>query len=184
MLKRPSSRTRRHAGGVELNLIPILDALITLISFLMLSMSLLSIVSIESPFPTVSQEDVQKKLKDPNEKPLQLTISMNSKGLEIWSPFERIPTETVPNNAEGQPDTQILHEKLIEIKKKFPDESKIVLVPTAKTDYDSLIVLMDAIRILEKSDAPIFRRNSETGNDEAVKFLFPEVIFGNLLGDS
>jgi hypothetical protein len=43
---------------------------------------------------------------------------------------------------------------------------------------------MDAARGLEASDPPIFVKNATTGNDEALKTLFPNVIFGNLLGES
>lgn len=184
MLKRPSARTRRHSGQLELNLIPILDSLVTLISFLMLTMSVMNVVSIESPFPIVSQEDIEQKLKDPKDKPLQLTISMRESELEVWSPFGKVPSKSIPYKDGTKPDTTALHETLMAIKKQFPDENKVVIVPTAKTDYDSLIILMDAIRVLEKSDIPIFRKNPTTGIDEPVKVLFPEVVFGNLLGDT
>lgn len=185
MFSRPTSRTRRTKGAqIELNLVPILDSLVTLICFLMLTMSFLSIVSIESPFPTVSEEDLTRKLQDPKERPLQLTVSMRENELEVWSPFDRIQARKIPYKAEGQPDTQALHDTMIEIKQQFPNEYSVVIVPTAKTDYESLIVLMDAIRTLEKTDTPIYRRNPETGNDEPVTTLFPDVVFGNLLGES
>jgi biopolymer transport protein ExbD len=190
VLTRPSSRTRRGSGGqIELNLVPILDSLVTLISFLMLSMSFLNLVSIESPFPMVSPETLQRTIENPSERPLQLTVSLRESEIEVWSPFDKIEPRKIahlpdPLVPEGKPDTRTLHETLIEIKKRFPTENSVVLVPTANTDYDSLIVLMDAMRTLEKSDPPIFRPNPATGTDEALKTLFPEVVFGNLLGDA
>ena len=38
-------------------------------------------------------------------------------------------------------------------------------------------------RGIEPTDPPIFAKNAQTGLDEAVKTLFPDVIFGNLLGE-
>lgn len=181
MLSRPSARRKTDHKQIELNLVPILDSLVTLICFLMLTMSFFNVVSIESPFPQASPESVKEQLK---EKPLQLTISFGERDLEIWSPFNKIASKKIPYVEEAKPDTKALHEALVEIKKQFPKENKVVLVPTKKTDYDTLVTLMDAVRTLTPSDPPVYVPNPETRVDEVTKFLFPEVVFGNLLGES
>jgi len=157
-----------------------LDALVTLIGFLLFSMSFLALVSVETPMPQISQEDVQKKI---TEKPLQLTVSLREKETEIWSPFERIKSQTIPHNDEGMPDTAGIHAAMIEIKRQFIQENKVVFVPSAATSYDILISVMDALRVLEPTDPALFKPNEQTGIDEPVKALFPEVVFGNLLGE-
>lgn len=179
MLKRPTSRRRSTSEGIHLNLVPILDTMVTLIGFLLFTTAFLSIVSIESPFPQANPKDLEEKLK---EKPLQLTVSIRDEETEIWSPFERITPKKFPHTSPGQPDLKILHETLIEIKQKFPYESKVVLVPSGGINYDVLVAVMDKLRALETTDPPLFRKNLTTGVDESVKGLFPEVIFGNLLG--
>lgn len=181
MLKRPSSRRKSAREPIQLNLVPILDAMVVLIGFLLFTTSFLAIVSIESPFPTASPEQNREKIK---ERPLQLTLTLREKEAEIWSPFAKIKPTTIPDLAPGQPDINKIHETLVGIKQQFPAETKIVLVPARETDYDTLIQVMDGIRQMEKSDPPLFARNLQTGNDEPVKLLFPEVIFGNLLGDT
>ncbi len=181
MLKRPSSRRRSSPTEVQINLVPMLDALVTLIGFLLFSMSFLALVHIETPKPEVNPANVEQKLQ---EKPLQLTVSIREKDSEIWSPFDRIPTKVIPHTAEGLPDTRAIHEALIEVKRGFLNENKIVLVPAANTSYDILVAIMDSLRTLEPTDPPLFRQNPETGNEEPVKALFPEIVFGNLLGDS
>jgi biopolymer transport protein ExbD len=180
VLKNPTSRRRSSRENIELNLVPILDTMVCLIAFLLFTTSFLSIVAIESPFPMASTAENREKLK---EKPLQLTISLHEKDTEIWSPFARIAAVNVPNPTPGQPDIAKIHEALIGIKQKFPTETKIVLVPTKGTNYDTLITLMDGMRGMEKTDPPLFAKNPATGIDEPVKILFPEVIFGNLLGE-
>jgi biopolymer transport protein TolR len=179
-LNSPSSRRKGGSEGITLNLVPILDAMVTLIIFLLFTTSFLTITSIESPLPQASTAQNQEQLK---EKPLQLTLSIRDNESEIWSPFERIPKKVIPAVA-GQPDIKTIHDTLLEIKKQFPYETKIVLVPTAGTAYDTLISLMDAARIVDATDPPLFRQNLTTKIDEPVKQLFPDVIFGNLLGDS
>ena len=181
MFKRPSSRRKSKRSEIILNLVPVLDAMVTLISFLLFSMSFFIVVTIESPFPQASQKDVEQKLK---EKPLQLTVTLRENQAEVWSPFERIRPKTIPNTAEKLPDIKTIHETLVSVKQQFPLESKIVFVPFSSVNYDTMIAVMDSMRTLEPSDPPVFVKNSTTGIDESVKTLFPEVIFGNLLGDS
>ncbi|MBU6376627.1 MAG: biopolymer transporter ExbD [Bdellovibrionales bacterium] len=181
MLKRPSSRRRSTPTDVQINLVPMLDALVTLIGFLLFSMSFLSLVSIETPKPEVNPDLVDKKLQ---ERPLQLTVSIREKESEVWCPFERIQSKIIPHTTEGLPDTKAIHEALIEVKRSFLDETKVVLVPTASTSYDVLVAVMDSLRGLEPTDPPLFKPNSQTGIEEPVKVLFPEIVFGNLLGEN
>lgn len=181
MLKRPSLRRKTASAEVTINLVPMLDALVTLVSFLLYSMSFFAFVSIESPVPIASSRDMQEKLK---EKPLQLTVSIRDEEIEVWSPFKKIPSKKFQNLPDGQPDIKALHDSMIQIKQQFPNETKVIVVPNKGTNYDILVAVMDASRSLESTDTPIFLKNAQTGVDEQVKALFPEVIFGNLLGDT
>lgn len=181
MFRRPSIRRNGQKEQIELNLVPILDTMVTLIGFLLFTMAFVAFVSVESPVPLASSTENTKQL---NEKPLQLTLSIRKSESEIWSPFQRIPAQVIPHQNDGAPDTRRIHEALIEVKKKFPEENKIVLVPHSNVNYDTIVALMDASRVLETTDTPLFHKNPKTGTDEALKSLFSEVIFGNLLGDS
>jgi biopolymer transport protein ExbD len=180
VLKRPSVRRKRLTEQVNLNLVPVLDTMVTLIAFLLYTMSWLVIVAIESNLPQINPADVPEKIK---ERPLQLTLSLREGEAEIWSPFDRIKAKKIPNTSEGTPDTLAIHNELIEVKKLFPKETTLVLSPQGKMNYDSLIGVMDASRTLEPGDPPVFLLNPETGVEEQTNFLFPNVVFGNLLGD-
>ena len=181
MFKRPSSRRHSENHSAELPLVPILDTMVTLIGFLLFTTSFLGIVSIESPLPQASPDEVKEQIK---EKPLQLTLTLREKDVEIWSPFSKIEPRAILNSQDGMPDTKSIHEALLEIKKKFPQESSAVIVPQKDTNYDGLVALMDAIRSIENTDPPLFLKNENTGIDEPIKTLFPKIVFGNLLGDS
>ena len=181
MLTRPSSRRKSKQEGIALNLVPILDCMVTLIAFLLFTMSFMTLVHIESPIPEASSRSNEEKLKT---KPLQLTLSLRENEAEIWSPFELIAAHKIPNIAPGMPDIKTIHESLIAIKLKFPTENQIVFAPFAGASYDTLISAMDTVRTLEKSDTPVFIKNAKTGLDEPQKTLFSDIVFGNLLGDS
>ncbi len=180
MLKRPTSRRKSNAGGIQINLVPILDTMVTLIGFLLFTTSFIALVSIESPLPVIRPE----KNQDLNpEQPLQLTLTLRENEVEISSPFHKIKPKTIPNQ-EGKADTKAIHESLLEIKKLFPKELTVVLIPSQFTLYDSLIALMDAARLMTATDPPIYLKNEQTGYDEPIKQLFPKVVFGNLLENS
>ncbi len=181
MFSRPSHRRRSNTETVQLNLVPMLDAMVTMISFLLFTMSFLQLVSIDSPVPRASTTELEKQLA---EKPVQLTLSLRKEESELWSPFERVPTVTIKNAEPGKPDIRAIHDALVKIKQQFPKEIRLILVPYATIPYDILIALMDNSRTLETTDGAVFLKNEQTGVDETVKVLFPELIFGNLLGDN
>ncbi len=181
MLKRPSSRRHSTPHEIQINLVPMLDALVTMISFLMYTMAFLSLSMIESPLPIVSNEVNEVQLK---ERPLQLTLSMGDQDVLLWSPFELIPQISVPNRKDGSVDVLKLHEKLVEIKQKFLKETKIIIVPKGDTTYETIVSVLDSARGLDKTDPVLSMKNSKTGVQEQIKALFPETVFGNLLGEA
>lgn len=180
MSRQIRNRRKRNKAALALNLVPMLDALVTMIAFLLFSMSFLAIVSIESLVPITSKSYVDSKLQ---ERPLQLTISLNEDQIEVWSPFSRIPSTVIQSLPDGAIDLLKLHDTLVGIKQQFPKETKVVLVPHAGATYDLLISVMDQVRYLTDGDPPIFTRDPESGLDLALEILFPEIVFGNLLGD-
>jgi hypothetical protein len=143
-------------------------------------MAFIVMTHVETPLPTASPTEVAEKLK---EKPLQLTVSFRKDETEIWSPFKKIESKKIPNTPEGTPDVQAIHARLVEVKQQFPNENQVVLAPNGSISYDSLIASMDGIRMLDATDPPIIVKNAETGVDQALKLLFPEVVFGNILSN-
>ena len=81
-------------------------------------------------------------------------------------------------------DTQAIHSFLLDVKKKFPQESTAVIMPHGGAIYETLVSLMDTVRTIERTDPPIYVKNEKTGVDEPIKTLFPKIVFGNLQGES
>jgi len=178
MLKRPSSRRKSNDQPLSLNLVPLLDALVTIIAFLLITMSFMHMVSISSPVPIVSDEDNRRLL---NKKPLQLTMEVEPDYIRIKALFNQVPPKRFDSSPDGTPDLISIHDHLIGIKQKFPGEKQIVITPHPSISYDLLIAVMDSVQQLEKTDPPIFWSTPD-GLDQEIKELFSEVVFGNLLG--
>jgi biopolymer transport protein TolR len=179
MLKRPSSRRRHPPQEVQINLVPMLDALVTMIAFLMFTMAFLSLNMIESPLPAQSESKEQKA----DEPTLQLTVSVNEGEVMVWSPFNRIKSVTIPNldGGKGRVNAVQLHDELVRIKREFPKENHLVVMPKANVSYETLVEVMDAARNVEKTDGVISVPNA-SGVPEQVDILFKNVVFGNIIG--
>lgn len=183
MLSRPSSRRKSSSQEVSINLVPMLDALVTLVAFLLFSSAFMAIVFIDSPAPLLAPPSEQiDQIKD---KPLQLTayIQENQIMISDWSGSREkhvITNIADPKTGEMKYDFERLHQTLVEIKNRNPKETKIILKPDSGVSYEVLISIMDSARSFETSDPPLYKKNAQ-GVDEAEKNLFPEVIFGNIL---
>lgn len=177
MLKSPSHRRRsKGTEDAELPLVPIMDAFVTLIAFLLLATSLLSVTLIDTPVPVVSNMPDDKK----DDKPLMLTLKMTPEELSLSSAFRRIPEQKFPKIDKGY-DLDKLHEALVAIRQQFQNEKTIVFMPAAEIKYDEIIQVMDAVRLLAKTDPPFYVKDEKDGVDKPDEYLFPAVVFGNVL---
>jgi biopolymer transport protein ExbD len=177
MLKKPSAR-RRSAGTheVELPLVPIMDAFVTLIAFLLLATSMLAVTLIDTPVPVVSTfPDDPKK----NDKPLALTLRIEKDGLTLASSSRRIPEAKFPK-IDVNYDLVKLHESLVAVRKQFPTEKNITFYPSADIKYNDIVGIMDAVRLYLKTDETLFVKGDD-GVDRADPLLFSNVLFGNVI---
>lgn len=186
MFQRPSQRLssafKASREPVGINLVPMLDALVTLIAFLLFSMSFIAIVGLESLVPVVNDMPVEEQLQL-KDKPVQITLTLGEREAEVWSPFDRFEAKVIPNLPDGSPDANAIHSALLSVKEIFPFERQIVFVPAPTTSYDQLVSAMDAARQLEAGDPPIYYKNPQTNVERAATELFPNIVFGNLLAE-
>jgi biopolymer transport protein ExbD len=154
--------------------------MVTLIGFLLFTTSFLGIVSLDSPLPASS---TTASPLDAVEKPLLLTLTIRDHDVQIWSPSAQIEPQFILHHPKGQPDIKGIHDALLGIKKRYPKENSIVIVPHKEVLYDTVISILDAARVIDPMDAPIYTKNEKTGIAEPIQKLFPQMIFGNLLGD-
>ena len=163
-------KPREEEEGGELNIVPYLDILMNLIIFMLLSITGLTAfgaLNVNAPAyggaaASAGQADAPK---------LSLSVLISSKGLFVRSNSEEAqPPEagapTVPVRADGSHDYAALNARMVELKAKFPQETKVIVVADPDIPYYALIQTMDALR--------------ETPGPTERKLLFPDVTLGTL----
>ena len=150
-------RTRGHEEGQELNIVPYLDSLMNLIMFMLLSITGLAafgILNVNAPNyggPTTQVTEEGDKPK------LLLTVLISKKGFYVAAtggvlgqqqgqpnPAEAPPS--IPKKGDGAFDYTALTESMVNVKKEFPSETKVIVGAEGDIPYEVLVQTMDAIR--------------------------------------
>lgn len=179
--KKPTSRKTRK-DQEKLNLIPILDAVFIFIFFLLMSTQFVKIFEISSDIPIISNKEPPKKNQD---KILGLTLKIHKNSIIVSDNSSR-KLITVKKNADTGYDIDKLHEELVKLKQKhitskvkYVDPDSIILEPIVDVEYDIIVKVMDAVRKFRNTDDALFRKDKD-GIDVQLKFLFNNIIFGNI----
>lgn len=175
MLRVPTSRKRKKPEE-KLNLVPIMDSIFIFIFFLLMSASFLKIYEIGSPIPIVSDKEPPKEEKDP----LALTITIETNEIKVSRGVPSRLIRTFERQPDGFFNYEDLHTFLIDIKKQHVEEDSVIFEPVGDLTYEEIVKIMDAVRMMKKTDEAIFRKNKE-GIDEKLKLLFDKIIFSNLM---
>ncbi len=175
MLKVPTSRKRKKPED-KLNLIPIMDSIFIFIFFLLMSATFLKINEVGSDVPIVSDQEPEKE-----KNPLALTLVADTNEIVLSKGVPSREIRSFQRNKEtGLFNYEELHAELINIKKEHVKENTIVFEPIGDLTYEEIVKIMDAVRVLNKTDEAIFKTNKE-GIDEKIKDLFTKIIFSNLM---
>ncbi len=173
----PSGRRKGKNDSKRLNLVPILDSVFILIFFLLLSASFLKIYEINSNVPIISTTPPPPSKK----KPLGLTMEISPKKLIVK--IGEAPQRTIKvfdfNETEESFPYEEIHSFMLDLKKKNQDEKTIVFEPNTEVEYDVIVKIMDAVRMIRKTDDAIFTKDKD-GIDVKVEALFDDIIFGNI----
>jgi biopolymer transport protein ExbD len=172
VLRTPSRRKRKEPAQ-RLNLIPILDAVFIFIFFLLMSANFIKIFEVQSDVPIVSSTPPS------NKKPLALTVKVYNSGLNVYKGVPSRLIKKIPKNSEGEYDFESLHTYMIDLKKTYKTERSVVLEPIVDIEYDIIVKIMDAVRLLRKTDDAIYIKDKD-GMDNPAKYLFDKIVFGNI----
>ncbi|HCF61012.1 MAG TPA: biopolymer transporter ExbD [Myxococcales bacterium] len=157
-------RPQLDENSGDLNLVPYLDILMNLIIFMLLSMTGLvsyGVLNVSSP-KYASGGAASSEGEDPTKPKLLLTVLVSERGFFIAGagtvlggeggeqagepPADDQGKPTIPRGADGSYDYATLTAKMLEIKKAFPEESKVILGADPAVPYETLVATMDACR--------------------------------------
>ena len=138
---------RRPTSARELDLVPIMNLVTILIPFLLLSASFVSLASIDSTLPAICPDPAPT----PTAEPLGLRITVTPDGyrLEADQPLDAVDTDLPRARGPMTPDSwplERLELGLERLKRAYPHEDTVVLVPSGSVPYEALIATMDTAR--------------------------------------
>lgn len=175
MLRPPTRRIKKKANE-SLNLVSILDAIFIFIFFLLMSAQFIKIYEISSDVPIISNSPPPKS----DQKPLALTLIIEKDTLVLSAGVPQKTLKRFGKIAEDEYDIEALRDYLINLKKSNMSEKTIIFEPRIDLTYESLIKIMDSVRMFRKTDESLYYKDAD-GNDVKVDKLFDQIIFGNLL---
>jgi biopolymer transport protein ExbD len=151
----------RYRGRNDLNIVPMLDVMVILAFFLIFTavFSRTSILEVHLPGPGASAA--------PPVPTLELEVIVRRGGLEVADRHTGVLT-TVPATATGQ-DVVRLSAYLEDVKARFPDEQSATLLVAEDVDYDTIVQVMDAVRVRQSTD----------GGKVVRRELFPQIALGD-----
>ena len=159
---RSRRRGRYNDDTAELNITAFMNLMVILVPFLLITAVFSRLVVLELYLPGSSNEPV-----DPQEQTFQLEVTVRMGQIEVGD-RNLGALGIYPNNSDGY-DYDALSAKLTDIKKRYPEKTDAAILLEADIPYDTLVQVMDRVRI------------AETIEDENVvrSDLFPDISIGD-----
>lgn len=131
--------------NVELNLVPFIDLLSTLICFLLITAAWQELDAMSSSAPpkaTAEMPETPQPTPPPDQtKKVMLTVALGTDKLDVSEDDKITPIPHV----NGEPDTSRLVEVLKTWKSRFPDRKDVILATDNKAKYKHLVLMMDTL---------------------------------------
>ncbi len=161
LARRQQRNHARYRGRNDLTIVPMLDVMVILTFFLIFTavFSKTSILEVHLPGPGAKAMDQVPSL--------ELEVIVRRSGLEVADRNSGVLT-SVPVTASGQ-DVVRLSAYLQDLKARFPEKSNATLLVAEDVDYDTIVQVMDAVRVRQSSDGPKVVRTE----------LFPQISLGD-----
>ena len=137
-----SGGSRGRSTNVDLNLVPFIDLMSVLITFLLISAvwTQVSMIQLGASFASPKSETQNEVAAPPNEDlVLRLDIVAAGYVLKVGS-----QTKPIPKLSADTYDVQTLVNELQEVKKKYPDKPGIKISISDEIVYDHVVHAMDA----------------------------------------
>ncbi len=162
LARRQARHHARYRGRNDLNIVPMLDVMVILTFFLIFTavFSKTSVLEVNLPGPQVQAP--------PTVPTLELEVILRRNGIEVADRNVGV-LRTIPLTATGHQDALRLSEHLVDIKNRFPDKVNATLLVADDVDYDTIVQVMDAMRVQQKVE----------GSKVSSTTLFPQISLGD-----
>jgi len=152
----------RNVETAELNITAFMNLMVILVPFLLITAVFSRLAVLELNLPGSSNEPL-----NPEEQTFQLEVTVRETGIEVGD-RNLGALGIYPNNDDGY-DYAALSTKLSDIKERYPEKTDASILLEADIRYDTLVQVMDRVRVAEKIE-----------NDNVVRSdLFPDISIGD-----
>ncbi len=154
--------SRRNVDTAELNITAFMNLMVILVPFLLITAVFSRLAILELNLPGSSTEPA-----NPQELVFQLEVIVREGRIEVGD--RNIGALGIyPNTPQGY-DYEALSAKLSAIKKSYPDKTDAAILLESNIAYDTLVQVMDRVRIEERVEGQRIRRID----------LFPDISIGD-----
>ncbi|MDH4108095.1 MAG: biopolymer transporter ExbD [Gammaproteobacteria bacterium] len=153
---------RRNVETAELNITAFMNLMVVLVPFLLITAVFSRLAIVELNLPGSSNEPVEEQ-----ELTFQLEVIVRDDRIEVGD--RNIGALGIyPNGADGY-DFEALSKKLTELKRSYPDKTDASILLESDISYDTLVQVLDRVRIEETIDGDSIVRSD----------LFPDISIGD-----
>ncbi len=154
--------SRRNRETAELNITAFMNLMVILVPFLLITAVFSRLAVLELNLPGSSTEPA-----DPQELVFQLEVIVREGRIEVGD--RNVGALGIyPNTGDGY-DYEALSAKLSEIKRRYPQKTDAAILLESDIPYDTLVQVMDRVRIEERIEDQRIVRND----------LFPDISIGD-----
>ena len=154
--------SRRNIDTAELNITAFMNLMVILVPFLLITAVFSRLAILELNLPGSSTEPA-----DPQELTFQLEVIVREGRIEVGD--RNIGALGVYPNTDDGYDYEALSAKLSEIKQSYPEKTEVAILLESDIPYDTLVQVMDRVRVEEKIEDQRILRND----------LFPDISIGD-----
>jgi len=133
-------RRRKERLDQELELVPFIDMMAVLLTFLLMTATILQTAIIEINLPTAAGSGVGDTVSEEKKQQMTLTVIITDQGFIVGGSGAILPP--IPKQG-GEYNWEGLNEQLSAIKKEFPGQSSIIIAAEQQIIYDDIIRTMD-----------------------------------------
>ena len=163
MYHRRSTGRRRNQDTADLNITAFMNLMVILVPFLLITAVFSRLAIIELNLPGSSTEPV-----DPQDQTFQLEVIVRKDKIEVGDRNQGL-LGVYPNSEDGAYDYEALSGKLSELKDRYPDKTDAAILFESDIEYDTLVQVMDRVRVEEEIEEESVVRND----------LFPDISIGD-----
>jgi len=157
-------RGNRHREVVELNITAFMNLMVVLVPFLLITAVFSQVAVLDLNLPSDSDASAE-----PAEPEFHLEITVRENRIDVGDRGTGL-LAVIENSRDGY-DLDELGVYLERVKQRFPDKADATLLLEPDISYQTLVSVMDRVRVLERLDA--------ASNQVMTYELFPEISIGD-----